>query len=404
MIIWILAILLIASVAALGSRQGGIRVAFSFVGIVVGALLAAPLGHLISLLLGKVGIKDPLLLWALGPIIVFILVSAGFKTAAYYAHQKVDVYYKYKGGDLRLALWERLNQRLGLCLGVLNGVAYAVLLAFIIYVPSYATVQFESSDEDPKWLRVLSSLGRGLQATGMDKVARAIDSTSEVNYRMIDLAALLYRNPLAEARLANYPGFLSLSELPEFAELSTDKAFIDPWQRQVPIMQMLDLPRVQNVRHNPALLKTVWEVTERDLDDLRTYLKTGRSAKYDPIKILGRWDFSVNAALGAIRRAKPHMSSRDMQAWRHFIDTTFGKTTLIARPDHSVALKNAPGLKLPATAAPAASSLQNFSGEWKDVEGKYLLTLAGNDLPASVDGDRLTVKSEGTELVFDREY
>jgi hypothetical protein len=237
----------------------------------------------------------------------------------------------------------------------------------------------------------------------MDKVARSIDSMPEVNYRMIDMAALLYRNPLAEARLANYPAFLPLAELPEFADLSTDKNFINPWHSQVPIMQLLDTPRVQAVRNSPDLLRMVWQTTAPDLDDLKTYLKTGRSARYDAIKILGRWRFDVNAAMGAIRRGKPNMSSRDMQNWRRFMDATFGKTSLIARPDHSASLKEAPGLRLPSVAAPAAPTLQTFKGEWKDVEGKYLLSFSGTDLPAHVEGDRLAVKSEGVDLVFNRE-
>src|SRR5947207_1846606 len=135
MTIWVLALILLASVAALGYRQGAIRVGFSFFGILFGALLAAPLGHLLGRLLGLVGLKDPLLVWALGPILVFVLISALFKVAAAAVHHKVDVYYKYHAGDLRTALWERLNRRLGLCLGLLNGTAYLILLAFLIYVP-----------------------------------------------------------------------------------------------------------------------------------------------------------------------------------------------------------------------------------------------------------------------------
>src|SRR5512140_3002455 len=100
--IWLLALLLLASLAGLGYRQGAIRVAFSFVGIVVGALLAVPLGHLVGRLLGVFGVKDPVLVWALGPIIVFVLISAGFYFAAAGVYRKVDVYLRYKAGDLSL--------------------------------------------------------------------------------------------------------------------------------------------------------------------------------------------------------------------------------------------------------------------------------------------------------------
>ncbi len=402
--IWLLALILIASVAALGYRQGAIRVAFSFLGIVVGALLAVPLGRLVAKVLGMFGVKDPLLLWALSPVIAFIVISAAFKIGAFTVHQKVDVYFKYHAGDLRLALWERLSARLGLCLGVLNGVAYAVLLAFLIYVPSYATVQFESSDQDPNWLRYLSTLGRGLQSTGIDKVARAIDRTPEINYRMTDLAALFYHNPLAQARLGSYPAFLSLAELPEFVEMSTDKSLLDPWQRQIPIMQLLETPRLAAIRNNPELLRTIWRTVAPDLEDLLGYLKTGRSAKYDPIKVLGRWKFDVNAAVRAVRRSKPNMSSREMLGVRAFLDAAFGKTGLVARPDHSATLKNAPGLRLPNAAQAAGSpNLQTFQGQWKDLDGKYLLVFSGTELPATVEGDRLTFKSENTDMVFNRE-
>jgi len=405
MIIWILALLLIASVAALGYRQGVIRVAFSFLGIIAGALLAVPLGGLVAKLLGMFGLHNPVLLWALGPVIAFILISAAFKIGALPVHQKVDVYYKYHAGDLRLALWERLSNRLGLCLGVLNGVAYAVLLAFVIYVPSYATVQFESSDQDPHWLRWTSALGEGLHNTGMDKVARSIDRIPDLDYRMIDLAALLYRNPLAEARVAGYPGFLMLAELPEFVDMSTDKSFVDPWQRQIPIMQLLETPRLVNIRNNPGLLKKIWTTTATDLQDFNEYLRKGRSPKYDPMKILGRWKFNVSAALGVIRRAKPNMSSRDMHNLRTYMEAVFGKTTLVARPDHSVSVKNAPVLRSPSAGQNGgAPGLQNWEGQWKDLDGgKYVLSFSGADLSATTDGDRLTFKTDTTEMVFDKE-
>ena len=44
MTIWVLAVVLLAALAALGYRQGAIRVGFSFVGILFGAALAVPLG------------------------------------------------------------------------------------------------------------------------------------------------------------------------------------------------------------------------------------------------------------------------------------------------------------------------------------------------------------------------
>src|SRR5690348_13047513 len=246
MTIWVLAVLLLASLAGLGFRQGAIRVGFSFFGIVLGALLAVPLGRLLGKLLGTLGVKDPLLIWVLGPLLVFVLISIIFKVCAAAVHHKVDVHYKYHAGDLRLVLWERLNRRVGLCLGLLNGTAYLVLLAFVIYFASYVTVQFASSDTDPRWMRLLNTMGRDLHSTGLVKVGRAIDSVPQVDYDMADFGALVYRNPLAEARIRNYPAFLNLSETPEFQAVGSDKDFTESWQRQDPIMTVLNQPSMRS--------------------------------------------------------------------------------------------------------------------------------------------------------------
>lgn len=403
MTIWLLAILILASLAGLGYRQGAIRVGFSFLGILTGALLAVPLGRLLGRVLGVVGIKDPLLVWALGPFIVFVLISIAFKVAAAAVHHKVDVHYKYHTGDLRLVLWERLNHRVGLCLGLLNGATYLLLVVFLIYVSSYATVQVAGSDSDPKWMRLLNVVGRDLHATGFVKVARSIDSIPQADYDLADFGALIYRNPLAQARLRSYPAFLSLSELPEFQALGNDKDFTESWQRQDPIMTVLNQPTVLAIRRNPELLKSIWQTVEPDLADLRNYLQTDHSAKYDPIKILGRWQFDVTAAIGALRRAKPNMASSQMQRIRKDMEAAYGKTELVAKPDQSVSLKNAPSLSaLPGTAA--ASGSQSFQGQWQDANaGKYQLTIGGLELAATVAGDRMNIKTAGTDLVFTRE-
>jgi uncharacterized membrane protein required for colicin V production len=144
--IWILALVLLASLAALGYRQGAIRVVFSFAGIVFAVLLAAPLGEHFKPLMPLVGIHNPALIWMLGPLEAFVLLLILFKIAGSIAHHKIEMHYKYHTDDLKLALWERLNRRLGLCLGVLNGAAYFVLICFLLFNFSYGTAQIAPSD------------------------------------------------------------------------------------------------------------------------------------------------------------------------------------------------------------------------------------------------------------------
>jgi hypothetical protein len=411
MTIWLLALVLLASVAALGYRQGAIRVGFSFFGILVGAALAVPLGRLLGRVFGPLGIKNPLLVWTLGPLVVFIIFSIIFKVAAAAVHHKVEVHYKYHAGDLRLTLWERLNRRLGLSLGLLNGTAYLVLIAFIIYVPSYFTEQVASGDADPKWMRFLNLLGRDLHSTGFVRVARSIDSIPQIDYDMADFAALLYRNPLVEARLSNYPAFLALEDQPAIQDLGNDKEFTESWQRVEPVMNLLNHPKLEAIRNDPELLKTIWDDTAPNLMDLRTYLVTGESPKFDPEKILGRWSFDANAAAVAMRRLKPNMMSTEMQRVRKYMETAFSKTTCVARPDNQVVLRNVPPLQAatapaagaPPSAATPAPASQTMQGQWKDAGGKYQLSFSGQEWPATVEGDRLKIANQNMELVFSRQ-
>ncbi len=150
MFIWILALVLLAACIALGHKLGAINAAFTFVGIVLDALLAGPLGGLFKHVLTHVGIHNETMVWAIAPIVAFIVVLVSFKAAGFFVHRKVAVYYKYQAFDLRQALFERLNARVGACIGTLNGTAYVVLISFVIFNFSYWTVQVATSDDEAK--------------------------------------------------------------------------------------------------------------------------------------------------------------------------------------------------------------------------------------------------------------
>jgi hypothetical protein len=404
MTIWLLAAVLLASLGALGFRQGAVRVAGSCIGILLGALLAPHLGKFLKPVLGLVGIKNPVLAWLLGPFIVFIIFSVLFKVIAYTVHHKIDVFYKYRAGDLRLALWERLNQRLGLCLGLLNGAIYFVLICFVIYAFSYWTVQMSTEGADPKPVAILNRMGQDLHSTGFAKVTRAIDGLPDAYYQTGDVAGLVYNNSLLEARLARYPGFLALGERPEFQDLANDAQFTEMRQRREPIRNVLEHPKAKAIIGNPDLLKNVWATLVPDLQDLRSFLETGKSPKYDSEKILGRWKFDVNAAMALMRKAKPNIPSSEMQKLKKWMTAAFDKTSLVAMTDKKAILKNLPPLKLAAGTPPTPQTLE---GQWKDLDGgKYQLNLSTSgreeELFATVEGERMLIQSPAVSLAFER--
>ncbi len=405
MTIWLLALVLLVALAGIGYRQGAIRVAFSLVGILLAVLLAARLGKLIKPALLAVGLKNPVLLWVVAPLVIFVLISILCKVGGLAVHQKVDVHFRYHAGDLRQSLWERLYHRVGLCLGLANGALYFLLIAWLIYAFSYWTAQMATADNDPKTLQILNRLGQDLQSSGFNKAAKAIDPLPQTFYDAADVAGLIYNNSLLEARLARYPAFLGLAQRAEFQGIATDKDFTELRQRQDSLMNVLHHSRIQAIVNNPELLTNIWGTVVPDLGDLRTFLETGKSPKYDPEKILGRWNFDINGAMAMMRRAKPNIAASEMQRVKQWLVAAFAKTSLVAMTDHQVTLKNLPQLKPPARNAPASYGPQTLQGQWNKTGESYLLAFSGGqgDLLARIENDRLMIKAGAIELVFNRE-
>ncbi len=397
-------VLLLVCSAAAAYRQGAIRASISSFGILFAALLAGLLGKLVAPLLKILGVVSPILLWVLPAFIAFVVVLVLIKIGAQFVHQKVDVYYKYKAGDLRLKLWERLNARLGACVGLLNGVMYLVLIAMVIQAFSYWTVQMASGDTDPKGMRLLNQLGRDLQSTGLARAAKAIDPMNEAFYDSADVAGYLYQNPLREARLLRYPGFLSLGERQEFQTLGQDTEFSTLRLKQAPLRDVLQHPTARAVFDNPELLRTVWTTLQPDLKDLNMFLETGKSEKYDGERILGRWTFDANASVVAYRRTKPNATGSETAKLRTWMNEKFPKSSLVAGPDRMLVLKAFPQIRLQ-PGQPYSGEAKNLKGEWKAAGGDYELMLEGgtDKRTAKFDGSRLIIAGEGVPVAFVKE-
>jgi len=403
MTIWLLTFLFLACLGAAGYRQGAIRAAISFLGIILASLLALPLGKLVAPLLKIVGVVNPILLWVLPPFVAFVVLMALIKVGAFMVHQKVDVYYKYQAGDLRLSLWERINHRLGACVGLLNGAAYLVLIVFIIHAFSYWTVQMASGENDSRGMRLLNQLGRDLQSTGMARVAGAVDELPASYYDAADLAGLIYQNSLLEARLLRYPGFLSLGERPEFQALGSDAAFAEMRLKQSPLREVLEYPAAKAVFDNPELLRTVWTTLQPDLKDLGNYLTNGVSAKYTE-PLLGRWNFDVNATILNYRRLKPNIRGSEAVKLRAWMAEKFPSGSLVAAPDHMLVLKNLPHMVMQ-PGKPLVAEARNFKGEWQTDGAGYNFNVEGGaeKFTAKFEGSRLVITGDATPVVFVKE-
>lgn len=407
MTIWLLAIILVLALAGLGYRQGAIRVSFSLIGIIMGTLLAVPLGKPAAILLKAFGVAHPVLLWLVPPVIVFCLVSAIFKGIALAVHHKVEVYFKYKAGDLRLTLWERLNRRLGLCLGIVNGIGYLVLISFIIYILSYWTVLMETSGETRKTVQLLNRAGKDLHGSGFVKTARALDRLPESYYAAADIVGLLYQNNLLEARLARYPAFLMLGERPDFQALAKDQQFSEMRARQDSLSELLAYGPVNAIVNNPETLQTIWGIVEPDLKDLKEFLESARSPKYDPETLLGRWNCNVRSSVAALRRAKPNLTAAAMLQERQRFQALYSNTRMVVGTGNELVMKDYPNLKIPPTPN-TPLEFQSGPGKWTGANGFYQLTftLGGDETKgsAAIEGSRMTLTIGKLVLMFEREF
>jgi hypothetical protein len=294
-------------------------------------------------------------------------------------------------------------------MGLANAAAYLVVICWVIFVFSYWTTQMVSGDNASSSVKWFNRLGKDVENSGMAKVAVAVDSMPESYYQFADVVGLIYHNSLLEGRLSRYPAFLALAEQADFQDLGNDKAYLELRQRQPPFTEIINYPKAQQMLGNQDEVKQVWTLVKANLPDLEAYLKTGQSAKYDSEKILGRWDFDMNGALGLLKRTKLNLSGPEMQRLRIVATLSFSKTSFVAtpEPDKLAFLKDFGKVHPPKKPKePLTVETQSFKGTWTSDGDKYELSFpekGQTTLQAVVEGDRLTITGDTFPMVFQRE-
>lgn len=406
MSIWILAVVVMISTALAGWRLGAIRAAISFVGILFAALLAVPVGKLVHPLLPHLGAGNPVMAWALAPVVGFIIVSIVFKVIGQPVHGKVEHFYKYNAGDLRLALFERLNARLGICVGLLNGALYFVLITFLIFNLTYWTTQVAVAPNQPLAIRLANQLGTDLQATHLSRVAGAVGTLPPEYYQFADLAGFLMQNPQVGPRLVEYPALTSLWERDDFQPLVTDATLTNALASGVSLSELLNDPTVRTFLENKEQTKLITGILQTNLDDLTDYLKTGKSAKYDGEKLIGHWEFNPAVTFAWLRQSRPKMPASEMRGARAWMTQAYAQTRVLVTGDNLVFVKSLPHLKINAAGQPPTTEKNDWKGDWSKSDTGYDLhvTFNGEDkfLTAKAEDLRLSVKDGKNLLVFDR--
>ncbi len=335
MTIWLLAVVLLVLFGVIGYAKGAIRMMFPLAGLVLGVFLAVPFGPLVKPIVPLVGLKNPLWSWLLPPVIVFFLIALVFIIIGFVVHRQINLYYKYRTDDYQRLSWERLNKRLGVCIGLVAGASYTLIIGLVVYILGYLTVQVSAGDNDAAIVRYLNSARADLRTSGLENTVAKFDPTPQNYYLASDILGLLYHNPLLHNRLAAYPPFLTLGERPEFQDLATDTEFQNLLATQATVGQVVNHPKIQIILDNQEIIQQLGQI---DLKDLLQYLKSGESPRYAEMKVLGRWQLEPYSTLLQMKKRKSRISTADMRLLRQQLDFLKGYT-LMATPDNNVKLK-----------------------------------------------------------------
>jgi hypothetical protein len=426
MTMWIAALVLVAACAGLGYREGATRAAFTFVAVLLGACLALPLAPAFYWVFNLIGTNNPLYADFGAPVIAFVVVVLVLKALGQFVHRKIDYHYRYQRADAERAVWELMHRRVGACIGVLNGTAYFVVLAILVSVFGYYTIQTGGGENNSKVFAFFGRAAEDLQTWKMDKAVASFNPAKEKYFEGSDIAGLLYHNRPLIDRLYNYPVFAAMAEEPAFKQLGSDKPLQTEIHGQASLNAIFENSKIQQVvSNNPAIISNVLAM---DFKDIKEYLETGASPKYSAEKVLGDWAYDPLSTLQLNRELKPDIAASMWFRLKNELTERFASSVFTAFYNNKAKLVLAPneeGRSSPLRAVPIAvpgrpgqfqtnyvalwfTTNASFSanGKWSGSSPNYLITLGNKNGTATsegkLDGNKLSFQFEGKALAFTR--
>ena len=415
MTIWILGVVLIAGLAALGRQIGSIRMGISLIGAIVAYVATIFLAPLLAPHLESVGVKNPVTAWWLGPLVVYLLVFLFMNGIAQGVYMKVKVFFDYRAKEDARIRFERMDTNVGLGLGIANGCVLLCIVSVPIYVAGYITTQF-SSEEDPFIYNIVSKARKDLTSTGMDKIASALAPKTDELFLMADTAALIYHNPSVQEFLKDYPEFYTWYESETFmARLDGDFGTM-----------VTGKGGLGNILAHETALELMGDfdfmskIQGLDYADLQEFIRTGVSPKYQDDPLVGKWRIDIARSVREYGRKYPQVPAAYLSRLPNYIKGRYGDITLIVAPDGGAFLKGAAGnfptfyqlvqlyqARQPLAPVPARAVKQQLAvGNCSGSGDKVSITLSGKAGKSQGDGKlqngMLSFTQSGNTCVFYR--
>lgn len=414
MTIWFLALLLFGIVGALGRQIGGIRMGVSLLGALVALFAAGPLSPVVRMALGAAGFNNPVTTWSLGAPLAFLAILMIFNSSAVGVYLKISGYYKHRATDDVRMRWERIDSGMGLTAGLLSAVVYLIAACGYIYHVGYYTRQVESPTDNPIWLKLVNKLRDDLSSSKFDRVAAGIGQASPTFFQTADVIGLLYHNPELQARLPEYPLFMSLAEHGDFQSAFTNDTVRALLTTKTNIASVLKDPTGQPMVVHAETQRVLKQL---DLADLTKYLQTGQSEQFAKEPLIGKWQLNVSGTLKQYGQRNAKASPNEMGRLKLILQNYFSDYTLTLTPDEKVYVKSRRDpiafaaflnpLFRPPPLPPNTLPKTVFPGSWKKEGEKYQFTLTTpqGDKTADatlVDGGKLATAIGPNVLVFSR--
>jgi hypothetical protein len=286
-----------------------------------------------------------------------------------------------------------------MCVGLLNGTVYFILLTLLIYSAGYFTTEAASGPADPAGARFLTVTRAELHAQNLDRVLAIYDMVPEPVYQTADIVLLVAHNPLLLSRLGHYPPCLQLGEREDFKDLARDVQFLQMITTQTRVIDILQYPKVRNMLTNAETVRQVSRLIGNDLDDLQTFLNTGQSPKFDPETILGVWNINRVETVALVRKKEPGITPKRLGQVQQELFPRITGLSLTATPDKHMILKK----PNPNTTESTVVAV----GTWKKEQDTYQVNLPGSVPETSEieieEGRRLLLPNFGYVLAFDKE-
>jgi hypothetical protein len=328
----------------------------SMIGAVVAYVATIYLTPIAAPLMDMVGIRNPVTVWWLTPIVVYLLIFLMMNGAAQGIYMKVNLFFQYRAKEDAKIRFERMDVNVGLALGIANGCVLLTILSVPIYVAGYVSVQFKGQESDPILYSMLNRARTDLTSTGFDKVSAALAPNTDELFQLADTAALIYHNPGVQDFLGEYPEFYHFVEENTIGgdtdnsdggssyddEESDDFVadFTSLLTGQGGLGAILAHPRTLELMSDSDFMGVIENI---DYADLTEFINTGISPKYQDDPIVGKWRIDLPRSVRDYGRKLPQLRPAYLSRLPAFAKGRFGDIHLIISPTGSAYLKGKAG-------------------------------------------------------------